>query len=215
MPRAFSENEKKLIEQSLIEQGKKQFSVYGLTKTNVEEIAQAAGISKGAFYLFFKSKEELFMKVIEQVEKEFRIEAISLIDRPGATPRIRLTHLLVDLFSLWRTVPILHYFTNTDYQIVLRRMPAQNLKEHFNEDMEFMNSLFNHLNEAGIHIQVRPEIFMQIMYAMFLVALHGDDFGPGGLEPGKGILLEIIAAYALGEISLEAIQLEKLMKAMS
>ncbi len=46
MPKAFSEREKELLTQRLLEQGYRLFSAYGLKKTNVEEIAQAAGISK-------------------------------------------------------------------------------------------------------------------------------------------------------------------------
>lgn len=212
MPKAFTEVEKKVIEQSLIEQGRKQFSVYGLKKTNVDELASAAGISKGAFYLFFNSKEDLFMKVMESVESEFRSQVLQKVELPGATPRIRLANLLIDLFSLWRTIPLLHFFTSSDYQIVLRRMPPQIVEQHVQEDINFMKELLSRLEQAGIYITIQPEIFMQIMYAMFLVSLHGDDFGPNGLEPGKSILLEIIAAYALGEIQLAAVDLENMIK---
>ena len=72
MPRAFSEQEKELIRKRLLEQGHRQFSAYGLRKTNIEELAEAAGISKGAFYLFYASKEAIFMDVVEQVEERFR-----------------------------------------------------------------------------------------------------------------------------------------------
>jgi AcrR family transcriptional regulator len=63
MPKAFTEQEKELIRKRLLEQGHKQFSAYGLRKTNIEELAEASGISKGAFYLFYTSKEALFMDV--------------------------------------------------------------------------------------------------------------------------------------------------------
>ena len=65
MPRAFTEHERTVIGKRLLQQGYRQFSAYGLAKTNVEEIAKAAGISKGAFYIFYESKEALFMDVIE------------------------------------------------------------------------------------------------------------------------------------------------------
>jgi AcrR family transcriptional regulator len=207
MPRAFKDTEKVLIEQALMEQGRKQFTTYGLRKTNVEDIARAAGISKGAFYLFFDSKETLFMRVMEEVEKEFRAQALAMIDQSGASPRVRLTNLLLGLFELWKTVPILHVFNSAEYQVLLRRMPGETMADHVDSDMAFMRELFSRLDRAGIHLQVPAELFMQMMYAMFLVTLHGDDLGPGGLTPGKEILLEIIAAYGLGEIKLEAVQL--------
>lgn len=215
MPRAFSESEKQIIEESLLEQGKKQFSAFGLRKTNVEEIAQAAGISKGAFYLFFQSKEELFMRVIEQVERDFRRQALKLIDRPGPTPRARLTAILIDLFGLWDKVPILHVFGNSDYQTLLRRMPGQTMTDHMRGDMEFLHELYSSLSETGIRITAPPEVFMQLMYAMFLQMLHGSDLGPGGLDTGKAVLLELIAAYALGELPLESDRVLSLIKELS
>ena len=54
MPKGFTEHEKELIGQRLLEQGYRLFSAYGLKKTNIEEIARAAGISKGAYYNFYE-----------------------------------------------------------------------------------------------------------------------------------------------------------------
>jgi AcrR family transcriptional regulator len=215
MPRAFSESEKQVIEETLLEQGQKQFSAFGLRKTNVEEIAQAAGISKGAFYLFFQSKEQLFLRVMEEVEKDFRRQALKLIDRPGPTPRARLTAILIDMFGLWDKVPILHIFGNSDYQTLLRRMPHQTMADHLRSDMKFMGELYQYLDASGIHLTAPLDVFMQLMYAMFLLMLHGSDLGPGGLDTGKALLLELIAAYALGELPLESDRVLSLIKEMS
>jgi AcrR family transcriptional regulator len=48
--------------------GKKHFQRYGLRKTNVEELARAAGIAKGTFYHFFASKEDLCMEIFDREE---------------------------------------------------------------------------------------------------------------------------------------------------
>ncbi len=44
----------------ILDAAKKLFSHYGFDKTTVSDIADEAGISKGAVYLHFKSKDELF-----------------------------------------------------------------------------------------------------------------------------------------------------------
>src|SRR5215510_13262218 len=43
------------------------FSRRGLHKTNLEEVAREAGISKGTIYLYFKSKEDLFIAAAQRV----------------------------------------------------------------------------------------------------------------------------------------------------
>ena len=72
MPKAFSEIEKETIRSQMREKGKKLFEQHGLKKTSVDELTEAVGISKGAFYLFYESKEELLMEILEQIEKEIQ-----------------------------------------------------------------------------------------------------------------------------------------------
>ena len=66
MPRHFSEEEKQEIRRSLINTGLELFEKYGIDKTNIDEITAKAGISKGSFYNFFKSKGDLFMEIYSQ-----------------------------------------------------------------------------------------------------------------------------------------------------
>src|SRR5258708_37374351 len=130
MPKAFTEQEKDLIHKRLLEHGYKQFSAHGLRKTNLEELAQAAGISKGAFYLFYVSKEALFMDIVEQVEQRFRQELVAAVELPGPSSRSRLFAVLQKAFRLVRTIPLLPFLTGHDYDLLFRRMPPERLQEH-------------------------------------------------------------------------------------
>ena len=63
--------------QALLEAAATLFCQRGLEGASVDEIAQAAGYTKGAFYANFKSKEELFLVMLdEQFAKELeRLDA--------------------------------------------------------------------------------------------------------------------------------------------
>jgi AcrR family transcriptional regulator len=52
--------------QALLEAAVKLFCERGLEGASVDEVAQAAGYTKGAFYANFKSKEELFLVMLDQ-----------------------------------------------------------------------------------------------------------------------------------------------------
>ena len=41
------------------------FAKNGFTATRLDDVAKAAGVSKGTLYLYFKDKEEIFKKVVE------------------------------------------------------------------------------------------------------------------------------------------------------
>ena len=64
MPRAFTETEKETIRARLIESGRACFGRYGLAKTTVEDLVKPVGIAKASFYLFFDSKESLYVETV-------------------------------------------------------------------------------------------------------------------------------------------------------
>jgi AcrR family transcriptional regulator len=200
MPKAFTEHEKELIGKRLLEQGYKLFSAYGLKKTNIEEIAQAAGISKGAFYGFYESKEALFMDVIEQAEIRARQEILAIVDLPGPSPRARLYAVLKKAFSLFEAMPILRFLTGSDYDLLFRRMPAEILQEHLASDQIFIEELIIRCQNAGIPVRVQPEQIIGLLYPLVLTILHKDDFAWNNFNDSVDLLLELVAAFCLGEV---------------
>ncbi|MGC9530169.1 MAG: TetR/AcrR family transcriptional regulator [Candidatus Bipolaricaulaceae bacterium] len=87
MPRPFTDAERQAIAERLLAAGRRLFSRYGLRKTTVEEIARAAGIAKGTFYLFYPAKESLYADILLRAIPQMLSE---LIDRSfAATDDVR------------------------------------------------------------------------------------------------------------------------------
>ena len=53
----------------IFHQAMRLFLAKGYHGTSVDDITRAAGITKGALYWYFKSKEDLLNKIIEEFEK--------------------------------------------------------------------------------------------------------------------------------------------------
>ena len=66
---------KKIIHESL-----KLFSLKGFLSTSMSQILEAAGTSKGGFYNHFKSKEELFFRVLDEARNIWREKNLSGLD---------------------------------------------------------------------------------------------------------------------------------------
>ncbi len=203
MPKAFSEHEQTIIRERLLDQGSRLFSVYGLKKTNVEEIALSCGISKGSFYRFFASKEALFMAVVEQAEVRVRSEVMALVDQPGPSPRARLFAILKKAFGLLESMPLLQFLRGSDFELVLRVIPEETVRQHLANDLGFFNDLFDRCRAAGIVIQARPEHIYSLLYPLALAILFKDDFIWKNLSANTDIYLELVAAFCLGEVTLE------------
>ncbi|HEX5943728.1 MAG TPA: TetR/AcrR family transcriptional regulator, partial [Anaerolineales bacterium] len=138
MPKAFSEHEKDAIRASLREKGKILFERQGIKKTSVDELAQAAGISKGAFYLFYESKEELLMEILEGLEADFRTRIFEFSISPKREARQRLGRLFQDVMLAWDEYPLLKNFGRAEYEYLARKLPAKRIQAHAHRDNEFV-----------------------------------------------------------------------------
>jgi AcrR family transcriptional regulator len=203
MPKAFTQREKELIGERLLEHGYRLFSTYGLKKTNVEELAEAAGISKGAFYKFYPSKEALFMDVVELAEVRYRKEILATVDLPGASPRARLYAILNKAFAGVKSIPLLQFLTSKDYDLLYRRVSPEKFQEHMASDRSFIEELVASCRKSGIPIQVEADEMRGLLYALVLTTLHEEDFGAYQFNGTIDVLLELVAAYCLGEVEIQ------------
>src|SRR5436190_23218582 len=99
MPKGFSEREKTLIRAQLLAKGRELFATQGIKKANVEDLTKAANISKGAFYLFFNSKEELFFELLGQFEDEYHNKLVEAAAQPGGSPQQQVKDMLMQAFT--------------------------------------------------------------------------------------------------------------------
>jgi AcrR family transcriptional regulator len=90
-PKRLTRQEKQAqTRERLLEAAVRVFLRRGLQGSSVEEIAAEAGFTRGAFYSNFKSKEELFVELLQdRVYRQYAEMADEAQARPG-TPRERL-----------------------------------------------------------------------------------------------------------------------------
>ncbi len=78
MPKVVPEY-KETAKQRIIEAGARVFIERGYYRTTMENVAEALGVSKGAIYQYFKSKQQLFFEVIEFILEAQKDEVMSKI----------------------------------------------------------------------------------------------------------------------------------------
>ena len=77
MPANFTEEQRKVIRNSLLTIGYDLIREVGLKKMKVSLIAERAEIATGTFYHFFESKETYVSALIEEQEKVWKEQMIS------------------------------------------------------------------------------------------------------------------------------------------
>ena len=197
MPKAFSEQEKEVIRAQMREKGKKLFEKQGLKKTSVDELAQAAGISKGAFYLFYASKEELFMEILEALEADFRTRIFDFsISRKGNARQL-LAKLFRHALLTWDEYPLLKNFSGTDYEYLARKLPPSRIQAHVHRDDEFLEGFIKRIKQERITVKASPRVISNLMKSLFFVSLHRDDLGKDAYVESMEILADLIARYVI------------------
>lgn len=97
---AFSAEENAAIRETLLREARRCAVTLGLRKTSVEQLTEAAGISKGLFYKYFASKELLFFEVLEDIHSEvYQVAEQVLEEGKDLPPDERIANVLLTACS--------------------------------------------------------------------------------------------------------------------
>ncbi len=187
MPRPFSEEEKKQIRLKLLEEGKKLFIRFGLKKTGVTELTNAAGISQGAFYLFFNSKEELYFAILELEEQAVREKFLRWFSEEETLTLARFKDFLRLAVKAFEENPLLRrLWLEREIDDLLRRLPPELMEKHTLNDTAVLEPLIKNWQDAGYMVKGSPEVITGVIRTLFLLPLHyreiGEDLFPEVLE---------------------------------
>jgi len=128
MPKSFSEVERENIRQNLIAECKKSWSVHGYKKTSVSDLCAKAGISTGAFYSFYDSKEALFCDVMDDFQKSTKRMYDETLSSPPT--KAEICHVLRKLYLEYAENDIITKRHSPDYKSLLNKLPEEWRERH-------------------------------------------------------------------------------------
>ena len=121
MATAFTESEKEQIRKRLMEAAENCLGKYGVKKTTVDQLVQMAGISKGAFYQFFPSKEILFFKVLEEFQGSLMEMGMSAQEKSNERGPEAFTEFLYGLYQRVRHSFLMNIIQNGEMDLLMRK----------------------------------------------------------------------------------------------
>ncbi|MDP4093781.1 MAG: TetR/AcrR family transcriptional regulator [Bacillota bacterium] len=161
MTKSFNEYEKEIIRQKLLESCEESWGRYGYKKTNVAELCKMAGISTGAFYMFYESKEMLFIDVFNKVEESFNTSLEQLM--PENPTKYDFARVFKTLFHELEKIP---WFLNihNDFDLLLRKFPPDYVTENFSHDITNISSIVERYH-------FKPKISIELITSMTYIIL--------------------------------------------
>ena len=189
MAKGFSESEKAAIRQKLMDAAELCWGKYGLKKTSVDELVGIANISKGSFYLFYPTKEHLFMDVFERIDTRTKTELFHMMQNAtGSKKEIFISIIKQVLKEIQKNPWILHMHQG-DLELLLRKLPPERVEKHLKNDD---SSAVELLTLLDIDANVNPEMISGAMRSLFLMLLHKQEIGEEIFEDVMGYLLDAL-----------------------
>ena len=179
MPRAFTADEAVAIRARLMAAATESFARMGIRRTTVEELARAAGISKGAFYNFFDSKESLFLALVEDHEIRAHGEVEAAV---RADPHLGLDTLIEMAMGATRRNPLLPVAMSEEGLRLLRGMTEAQREAFVQRDVRLVERVLALLRQAGVEVQVSSTVLVALLRSLVFVGWHRREIGEGLLE---------------------------------
>lgn len=188
MAKGFSENEKKIIKDRLIGIAQECWDKYGIKKTSVDEIAKMAGISKGAFYLFYQSKELLFLDVLARLDKRIKDAMLETLTKAQESKKQRFINGIAQMVFEVQKSPWIINLQNGDYDLLIQKLPAAAVQKHLSIDEADVTLLLRRLD-----VDCDSGFVSSVMRAIFFTLLHKEEIGGARFDEVLQFLIESLA----------------------
>lgn len=126
MPSIFTKEDKERIRTQLLAEGRQMMLERGITKTNIDELAENAGIAKGTFYHFFSSKQDFILEIIHA----YQDEKLTQLKRLAADKKGKLTYF--EALKWYKTLYLpqenpLFQVSKKDLDWIMTKIPSERL----------------------------------------------------------------------------------------
>lgn len=112
-------------EKEILNQAKKLFSEKGFHSLTVSDIVDSLGIARGTFYIYFRNKDDIYRRVLEELVKEIS-SRLKLLPRENPLGQLKenveeVLKLFVEDRELARLILYHPYRLNPEFDAVLER----------------------------------------------------------------------------------------------
>ncbi len=171
---SFNPKERRTIIETLRRAAGKSAATVGMRKTTVDMLAAEAGISKGAFYKFYPSKEHLFLDVLEQwYLKIYDSAEQALAKCLQLPPHRRAAEVLKAAWRIMRTQPLVR-FVQEEYPLLARKLPEGSITENYRSVDAFIHSI---IKSSRVSLKVSADEACAVVKILVLSLLTADEVG--------------------------------------
>lgn len=168
MPKKYSVQERENIRKDLLLHASRSLFHKGVQDISVDELVKKAGIPKGTFYLFYKTKEELFIDLLVSFRLAVQEEMLSMLQELDENHIVTslttvFSHLTEEIYSKG----IYRLLDEQQLQIISRKSDEDIFKRESGALLDFFKELFGYFAiDDSSDIAAFFSAFMMIVFSM-------------------------------------------------
>lgn len=186
--------EKERIKKELFEVAYRFFVEKGFKSTSLEDITSSVGIAKSTFYVFFQSKEMLYMELLshegEQIENQVWPKVLAAEDIRSAI-KIYLDEMALELENKILTQRLIYDLE--EYKLVSRKLNPEYVgSENLRSITPLMDFIRSRQDSKEI-IDEEPSVIAGVLRAALLIGSQKGDLLEYNYEMIRELLFEAVA----------------------
>jgi AcrR family transcriptional regulator len=171
------------------------FAEHGYAQTSVQQIVDAAGVTKGALYHYFKSKDDLLFDIYDRIlslQREHLDEIVARGEDPVRTIRLVCEDVIVTSIEWMHEGTV--FFRSQHMLTAARQQEVKRRRREYNDAFE---AILERGRTAGLF---RTDIPPAIQIAHFFSDVHylGQWYSPGGPLSKEQVASELTDLYLAG-----------------
>ncbi|MFH5801130.1 TetR/AcrR family transcriptional regulator [Haladaptatus sp. CMAA 1911] len=191
----FTEEKKKQVRESLRNTGHELFAQYGVRKTTISELTEAAGIGTGTFYQYYDSKEELYVDILEEYNKELIPRLLQNSVEAYDDPEMAITALLEETLDEFESNPLLKRIIIEDEVSYIRnQISDEEISEKRNSTIEVFLPYIEHWYDEGKVVGTDPESIVHSIRAVARIVHQKEQIGEERYPQVRDTLIAAVAA---------------------
>ena len=164
--------------EKLLVAAKALFSEQGFKATNVSQITKAAGMATGTFYLYFTSKEQIFMEIFLDENVKLKKQTSKNFDING-DPLTTIQEHMAENIAGMQANPILREWFNKD---VFQKIEQKYREENGLDRMDFIYDHYYQViqtwqEQGRMRKDIPADMIMAIFTALIITDEHKEQIG--------------------------------------
>ncbi|APW45976.1 TetR family transcriptional regulator [Rhodoferax antarcticus] len=173
--------------QQLLQAAVRVFAEKGVSRTSLQDIAEAAGTTRGAIYWHFKNKADLFNAMMDDALLPMEQAMQHIGHDPAQDPLAELEYALLqtmrDIVSNASTRAVFEIaIMKVEYVDELLGIKERHIQAFADGTREITRSLREAAGRRGIHLPVNPEVAAHGLHALMVGLIHSWMLSPEAFD---------------------------------